>query len=226
MSSSSPVEHHPDGILFIVSGPSGAGKTSLIEHVRENARPLGVDLYFSVSHTTRKPREGELDGREYHFVSEQRFVEMTEAGEFLEWAHVHDRRYGTARAEVQSRLQEGQDVILDIDVQGARIIDSDPLLKPHSLSVFVFPPSFEELRNRLLKRGLNSEEEVESRLGNALHEVEQGLSFYDYVIINDEFDVAARSLEAAVVARKLKSSSSIQRLHNMALEFKETFQNG
>lgn len=226
MSSNYPRGEHPDGILFIVSGPSGAGKTSLIEHVRESVRPLGVDLYFSVSHTTRRPREGEVDGREYHFVSEDQFSQMVDSGEFLEWAHVHDRRYGTAKSEVQSRLERGQDVILDIDVQGARIIASDPLLTPHSLSVFVFPPSFEELRHRLASRGLNSEDEIEMRLDKALHEVEQGLSFYDYVIINDVFELAARSLEAAVIARRLKSSSSIQRLHEMAREFKETHQNG
>lgn len=217
---------HPDGILFIVSGPSGAGKTSLIERVRETARPLGVDLYFSVSHTTRAPREKERDGREYHFVDDERFSSMVEAGEFLEWAHVHDRRYGTAKSEVQSRLERGQDVILDIDVQGARQIASDPLLRPHSLSVFVFPPSFEELRRRLESRGMNSPEQVERRLDKAQHEIAQGIEFYDYVIINDDFELASRSLEAAVIARKLKSSSSVRRVEEMALEFRETHRNG
>lgn len=213
-------QRHPDGILFIVSGPSGAGKTSLIERVQQTTRPCGVNLYFSVSHTTRHPRPNEADGREYHFVDDETFGRMVEAGEFLEWANVHGKRYGTARSEVQGRLSNGEDVILDIDVQGARIISEDALLRPHSLSVFVFPPSFEELERRLDRRGLNSDEEIELRLNKALHEIEHGLEFYDYVIINDDFEVAAKSLEAAIIARKLKSESAAGRLHEMAETFR------
>src|SRR6476619_886663 len=124
---------HPDGTLFIVSGPSGAGKTTLINRVREQLEPIGITLYFSVSHTTRRPRTGEIDGSSYHFVPTERFAAMAERGEFIEWAFVHEQRYGTSKAEVLSRLQRGEDVILDIDYQGARQIAEDPELEPRSL---------------------------------------------------------------------------------------------
>src|ERR1044072_5235801 len=120
---------HPDGTLFIVSGPSGAGKTTLINRVREKLAPIGINLYFSVSHTTRSPRSGESEGRSYYFVSDERFRQMADHGEFLEWAFVHAHRYGTSRAEVIGRLNKGEDVILDIDYQGAKQIASDPELE-------------------------------------------------------------------------------------------------
>src|ERR1700746_1601058 len=113
---------HPDGTLFIVSGPSGAGKTTLIQRVRAQLAPIGINLYFSVSHTTRRPREGEENGRSYHFVSDAHFAHMVERGEFLEWASVHAHRYGTSKNEVLHRLERGEDVILDIDYQGAKQI--------------------------------------------------------------------------------------------------------
>src|SRR4051812_1503027 len=111
---------HSDGTLFIVSGPSGAGKTTLINRVRDQLSPIGINLYFSVSHTTRKARPGEAEGRNYYFVTDAHFGRMIERGEFLEWAHVHAHRYGTAKAEVINRLDKGEDVILDIDYQGAK----------------------------------------------------------------------------------------------------------
>lgn len=229
MSNNPPEIHHPDGILFIVSGPSGAGKTTLIERVRNDlAEKLDIRLHFSVSHTTRTPREGEIDGKHYHFVSRSTFEAMVERGEFLEWAHVHDQMYGTSNAEVLSRLKQGQDVILDIDVQGARQIANNPLLEPHSLSVFIFPPTFHELERRLRARGLNSEEQIDRRLQKALSEIEEGYSgsqrersIYDYIVINDDADVATENLKAAIIARKLKSKSVLDSLQEMARSFKE-----
>src|SRR5688572_2015339 len=159
---------HSDGTLFIVSGPSGAGKTTLINRARQQLSPLGIELYFSVSHTTRRPRGGEIPGVSYHYVDEVEFARMVEAKEFLEWAHVHDHRYGTSRAEVTGRLRAGQDVILDIDYQGARQIDADPQLKPRSTSVFIFPPSLETLEARLRDRGLNTDAEIQLRLRKAI----------------------------------------------------------
>lgn len=212
---------HPDGILFIVSGPSGAGKTSLIEKVRRDLALRGHRLHFSVSHTTRKPRLNEVDGKEYHFVNEDEFTQMIEREEFIEWARVHGKMYGTSRQEVLDRLERGEDVILDIDVQGARIISEDDGLRDHSLSVFVFPPSFEELERRLRSRGLNSEDDIQQRLENASNEIEHGLSFYNYVIINDHLDVAAENLKAAIIARKLNTNSEITRLREMSRSFKE-----
>ena len=221
MSSNLPAGSHPDGILFIVSGPSGSGKTSLIEKVRRDLALRGHHLHFSVSHTTRQPRQNEVDGSSYHFVSEEKFLQMIEREEFIEWARVHGKMYGTSRQEVLDRLERGEDVILDIDVQGARIISEDEGLRPHSLSVFVFPPSFEELERRLRSRGLNSEDDIQGRLEKASDEIEHGLNFYDYVIINDHLDVAAESLKAAIVARKLNTKSAIEGLHQMSRSFKE-----
>src|SRR5438105_7542203 len=159
---------HSDGTLFIVSGPSGAGKTTLIHRVRDELAPMGINLYFSVAHTTLQPRAGEVEGRNYYFVSPENFSSMVQRGEFLEWAHVHEQRYGTSRMEVIERLQHGEDVILDIDYQGAKQIANDGDLKERKLNVFIFPPSFEALEQRLRDRGLNSEQEIETRLQKAM----------------------------------------------------------
>lgn len=212
---------HPDGTLFIVSGPSGAGKTTLINRARADLSKIGVPLYFSVSHTTRRIRSGEQDGRDYHFVERPHFEQMAAMGEFIEFAHVHGQMYGTSKSEVLTRLGRGEDVILDIDVQGARQIASNHELRPHSLSVFLFPPSFQELESRLKARGQNSEDDILARLEKAVDEIEQGLPFYDYVLINDDFEVAAESLKAAILARKLRSRSAMTALHGMARKFKE-----
>ena len=217
---------HSDGTLFIVSGPSGAGKTTLIQNVRRQLRPLGIELYFSVSHTTRQPRAGEVPGVSYHFVEAEQFQAMVERGEFLEWAHVHAHRYGTSRAEVVERLRQGQDVILDIDYQGAKQIDRDPELKPRSLSVFIFPPSLDTLRVRLRDRGLNTDEEIALRLRKAIDEIDEGKDFYDYIIINDNLDAATECLKAAIIARKLQTKTALEAIARMAERLKEEDRNG
>jgi len=212
---------HPDGTLFIVSGPSGAGKTTLINSVRAQLEPIGITLYFSVSHTTRKPRTGEVDGRSYHFVPTKTFEAMAERGEFIEWAFVHEQRYGTAKSEVLSRLERGEDVILDIDYQGARQIADDAELEPRSLNIFIFPPSFDHLEQRLRDRGLNSEDEIQTRLQKAIDEIDAGKEFYDYVIINDDLDVAAECLKAAIIAKKLQTKTALEAINAMAERLKE-----
>ena len=217
---------HSDGTLFIVSGPSGAGKTTLIQRVRDQLQPLGIELYFSVSHTTRKMRAGEVHGRSYHFVEAGEFDRMVERGEFLEWAHVHAHRYGTSRAEVIQRLREGQDVILDIDYQGARQIANDPELQPRSLSVFIFPPSLDTLRVRLRDRGLNTDEEIHLRLTKAIDEIAEGKDFYDYIIINDNLDAATECLKAAIIAKKLQTKTALEAIATMAERLKEEDRNG
>ncbi len=219
--SSKTVNFHPDGTLFIVSGPSGAGKTTLINRARQDLERIGVPLHFSVSHTTRQRRNGEIEGRDYYFVGVDAFEQMTRSGEFIEWAHVHGQMYGTSRQEVLTRLARGEDVILDIDVQGARLIAENADLRPHSLSMFVFPPSFACLEERLEARGANTREQIDMRLEKARHEIEQGLTFYDYVLINDELDVAIESLKGVIIARKLKSRSAMEALSEMARRFKE-----
>ena len=217
---------HADGTLFIVSGPSGAGKTTLINRVREQLEPLGLPLYFSVSHTTRAPRAGEEHGKNYYFVTLAEFARMVDAGEFLEHAHVHEQRYGTSKQEVVSRLQRGEDVILDIDYQGAKQIANDRDLKDRSLSVFIFPPSLEALQQRLRVRHLNTENEIQTRLQKAIGEIDAGKDFYDYIIINDNLDIAAECLKSAIIARKLKTKTALEQINKMAERFREEERNG
>lgn len=217
---------HSDGTLFIVSGPSGAGKTTLIDHVRASLRQVGIELYFSVSHTTRQPRAGEIEGRSYYYVSEETFRTMVGRGEFLEWAHVHANLYGTSRREVLGRLAGGQDVILDIDYQGAKQIADDPDLKPRSLSVFIFPPSLDVLERRLLGRGLNTSSEIDLRLRKAIDEIDEGKDFYDYIIINDDLEIASECLKAAIIAKKLQTKTALEAIGRMAERFKEEDRNG
>jgi guanylate kinase len=212
---------HPDGTLFIVSGPSGAGKTTLINKVREQLEPIGIKLYFSVSHTTRKPRSSEVEGKNYYFVSPEKFSAMIKAGEFLEWAHVHEQQYGTSRNEVVGKLQAGEDVILDIDYQGAKQIAADHELKERKLNVFIFPPSLDILEQRLRDRGLNTDQEIDTRLRKAIDEIDAGKEFYDYIIINDSLNVATECLKAAVIAKKLQTKTAIAAISRMAERFKE-----
>jgi guanylate kinase len=217
---------HADGTLFIVSGPSGAGKTTLINLVRGSLRALGLELYFSVSHTTRRPRTGEIPGESYHYVAHEEFESMVARGEFLEWAHVHAHLYGTSRAEVEKKLLSGKDVILDIDYQGAKLIAETPELKARQLNVFIFPPSLEVLEHRLRQRGLNSEEEIELRLRKAIAEIDEGKGFYDYIIINDNLEAAAECLKAAIIAKKLQTKTALEAIAQMAERFKEEDRNG
>ena len=217
---------HSDGTLFIISGPSGAGKTTLINEARRQLEPVGISVYFSVSHTTRNPRPGEVEGKNYYFVTAQQFTAMVDRGEFLEWAHVHEQRYGTSKAEVVGRLKSGQDVILDIDYQGAKQIANDRDLKERKLNVFIFPPSLEVLERRLRDRGLNSEQEIQTRLRKAIDEIEAGKEFYDYVIINDDLRVATECLKAAIIAKKLQTKTALDAIDRMAERLKEEERNG
>jgi guanylate kinase len=217
---------HADGTLFIVSGPSGAGKTTLINRVREQLEPLGLKLYFSVSHTTRAARKGEVDGENYYFVALAEFQRMIDAGEFLEWAHVHEQRYGTSKREVTARLERGEDVILDIDYQGAKQIANDADLRGRSLSVFIFPPSLDALEQRLRDRHLNSEAEIETRLRKAIAEIDAGKEFYNYIIINDDLDVATECLKSAIIAKKLQTKAALDAINEMAERFREEERNG
>lgn len=217
---------HPDGTLFIVSGPSGAGKTTLINRARGQLEPIGIRLYFSVSHTTRAPRAGEVEGKAYYFVNPQTFQAMIERGEFIEWAFVHEQRYGTSKMEVLTRLTRGEDVILDIDYQGAQQIARDAELSHRSLNVFIFPPSLDILEQRLRDRGLNSEQEIQTRLRKAIDEIAASKEFYQYVIINDDLDVATECLKAAIIAKKLQTKTALDAIHRMAERLKEEERNG
>jgi len=201
------------GDLFIVSSPSGGGKTTLIRRLLEN--PPGAPLHFSVSHTTRPIRKGEEDGREYHFVSAEVFQRMVKAEEFLEHNEVHGHIYGTSRAEVLPRLAAGEDVILDIDVQGARDIRA---AYPESVAIFIVPASPKVLEERLRSRGLDGEEAIRKRLINAAREVQQAQDF-QYVIVNDDLERATLELESVVRARRLKPERQAMRLERIRKEF-------
>lgn len=193
------------GILFILSAPSGAGKTTLSRQILERT----PDLRLSISYTTRAPRSGEVDGQDYHFIDEARFIALREVGALAEWAQVHDFLYGTARAPLDAALASGQDSLLDIDVQGARQMKAS---YPEAISVFVLPPSWAELEKRLRSRGTDREEVIIRRLRRAREET-QALSDYDYLIVNDHIDRAVDLLHAIVqterarVSRLLSSSS-------------------
>ena len=217
---------HSDGTLFIVSGPSGAGKTTMINEARRQLEPIGIRLYFSVSHTTRQPRSGEVEGKSYYFVNHQRFQEMIDRGEFLEWAFVHEQLYGTSRDEVINRLGRGEDVILDIDYQGAKQIAGQKDLQERKLNVFIFPPSLDLLEQRLRDRGLNTDEEIDTRLRKAIDEIEASKEFYDYVIINDDLKVATACLKAAIISKKLQTKTALAAIDRMAERFKEEQRNG
>jgi len=184
------------GNLFVVAAPSGAGKSSLVKSLLE----LDSHLVVSVSHTTRKPRGQEQQGREYVFVDETRFQAMVGRGEFFEWAEVHGHRYGTSKAAIESRVAGGDDVVLEIDWQGALQIKA---LFPNAVLIFILPPSFDELQQRLERRGEDGHEAIERRMANARAEVAQARHF-DFVIINSLFETALFDLKAIVHAQRLK----------------------
>lgn len=202
------------GDLFIVSSPSGGGKTTLIRRLLEN--PPGAPLHFSVSHTTRAMRAGECDGREYHFVTVADFQRMVQRDEFLEHNEVHDNIYGTSKAEVLPRLAAGQDVILDIDVQGARDIRR---VYPEAVTIFIVPSSPAELEKRLKSRGLDGEEAIRKRLINAAKEIQEASDF-QYVIVNDDLDRATLELQSVVRARRLTPARQAVRLERIRKEFR------
>lgn len=184
------------GTLFVVSSPSGGGKGTLIRRVLE----VVDNLSYSVSYTTRGPRANEVNGREYFFVDRTTFDEMIADGEFLEWACVHGNFYGTSKRQIAEKTAAGIDIILEVDVQGAASVRQ---LLMDSVSVFILPPSFEVLKQRLCARGTDSAEELELRLRNAPDELSQ-YSAFDYVIINDEVERAVSQLASIIYAERAR----------------------
>ena len=185
------------GTLFVISAPSGAGKTTLLKRIMATVPSLG----FSVSHTTRPPRPGERNGVDYHFVSREEFATMREAGAFLEWAEVHTNLYGTSKQAVAEKLASGVDVFLDIDVQGARQVKTAGELA--AVFLFVAPPSWQELEQRLSGRGTESAETVQIRLANARKEMAEA-HWYDYLIVNDDLTAATAMLQAVILAERCR----------------------
>ncbi len=184
------------GKFFIITSPSGGGKGTLIKRVLPNIANLG----YSVSYTTREIREGEINGVHYFFVSSEEFNDLIDKDEFLEYAEVHGNFYGTSKTQVENKTDEGKDIILEIDVQGAENVLK---LMPQAIGVFILPPSFEILKKRLTERNTESIEDLTIRLNNAKTEVKEVFKF-DYVVVNGEIEKAAEDLKAIILAERLK----------------------
>lgn len=187
----------------MVSAPSGAGKTTLCRRLLEQISGIS----FSVSYTTRNPREGEFDGIDYHFVTRERFDEMVSANAFLEWARVYDNFYGTSKSEVLSRLELGEDILLDIDAQGARQVRR---LFPGAILIFLLPPSWSVLEARLRGRGSEDSSRLKLRMANAKSELE-AVYEYDFAVINDDPSRATEDLKSIVVAQRCKIPEILER---------------
>ena len=190
------------GNLFVVAAPSGAGKSSLVKALLE----LDSRLAVSVSHTTRAPRGQEQDGREYWFIGLDAFRRMADAGDFFEWAEVHGNLYGTSRGAIEARMASGEDVVLEIDWQGALQIKK---LFPNAILIFILPPSWQELRQRLQRRGEDPPDVIDQRMHNARHEVAQARHF-DFIVVNALFETALFDLKAVVHAQRLKYSAQLR----------------
>ena len=195
------------GILYVVSAPSGAGKTSLCKAIID----ILPNLRHSISHTTRSPRAGEIDGRDYHFVSNAEFDTMVAEGAFVEWALVHGNRYGTALASLEAGREAGCDLLLEIDCQGAAQLKERC---PDAVFIFVLPPSFQELERRLKGRQTDTAEVIDQRLHNARLEMRE-MFWYDYLVVNDDFDLACQQLQAILMATACRTEvlkDQVQRL--------------
>jgi guanylate kinase len=204
------------GELFILSAPSGAGKTTLIRGVMSSLTEFGRPV-FSVSHTTRKPRQGEIDGTDYHFIDPESFQRMIDQDRFLEWARVHSHCYGTALEEVFPRLEQGTDVVLDIDVQGAEKVLARC---PEAHSIFIMPPGYADLRSRLHGRGLDGEEEIARRLAAAVEEMHR-YDRYHYVIVNDDARRASSVLAAIILEKRYKRERMRSRIQDILNDFQD-----
>lgn len=182
------------GQIFVITAPSGTGKTTIIDSIRKSMRGVG----YSISHTTRMPREGEVNGYHYYFVDRAGFQEMIEAHEFIEWAVVYDQLYGTSISSINRELSSGKDVLMDLDIQGAEAIKRR---FPESLSTFILPPSMEILKERLKGRSADEKIDIDLRMRKAVEEI-QRCRDYDFIVINDDLNQAAREIEAIITAQR------------------------
>ncbi len=198
------------GTLYIISAPSGAGKTSLIKQLLATHN----DIFVSVSHTTRAKRDGEVDGKDYHFVEQDAFLSMANSSAFLEFAKVFDNYYGTSQQHVEQQLLQGHDVILEIDWQGARQVRKQ---FQDSLSIFIIPPSTRALKERLNNRGQDNEEVISRRMQEAVNEMSHYAEF-DYIIVNDDFDTALEQLASIFKANGLRQLQQEQKLETLLID--------
>ena len=197
------------GVLLVISGPSGAGKGTICKALLEKHK----DIYLSVSATTREPREGEVHGVNYFFTTKEDFLKKVEEGDFLEHAEVYGNYYGTPKSSVQKMLDEGRDVILEIDIQGALKVKEN---WEEGIFIFILPPSMEELKQRIIKRGSETEESLMTRFKNAYQEINY-VSKYNYAVVNDEVDTAVNKIEGIIAAEKCR----VDRIKDTILDSKE-----
>lgn len=198
------------GSMLMVVAPSGAGKSSLVNALLEKDPDIGL----SVSFTTRAPRPGEVNGREYNFLTEQDFLKRKDAGDFLEWANVHGNYYGTSKSWIESQMKNGKDVILEIDWQGARQVQQ---LIPQAIWIFILPPSIQTLEDRLRKRAQDDETTIQKRVAAAKDELAH-VAEANYLVVNDNFEKALSDLNQVVLASRLRTGPQLARQHQLAKE--------
>ena len=206
------LEMKDKGLLLVISGFSGAGKGTVVKRLLEQHN----DYALSISATTRSPREGEQDGREYFFKSKEEFEKMIEASELIEYARYVDNYYGTPKAYVEEQLKEGKNVILEIEIQGALNIKSK---FPYAVLLFIIPPSAKELERRLVGRGTEDEATIRARLSRASEEA-QGVENYNYIVINDDVDACVETIDSIVKSEKRKAANNINLINNIKEELK------
>lgn len=201
------------GMLIVISGPSGVGKGTLCKILLNRVE----NLFLSISATTRPPRPGEIDGRDYIFLSRELFEEKIKKGEFLEWAKVYNNYYGTPKDIVFQQLRDGKDVVLEIDTQGAAQVKNN---YPEGIFIFISPPRIKELKKRIIKRGSDTESSIELRMKSAIDEI-KAASEYDYIVLNDDLNQAALNLQSIVLAERCKVSRNTK----IVLKLREEFGN-
>lgn len=199
------------GNVFIITSPSGGGKGTLIKRVL----PKIENLKYSVSYTTRQIREGEVHGQHYFFIKDDEFEKLIEKEEFLEYAKVHGNFYGTSKSQVEKETNDGNDIILEIDVQGAKLIQEK---LSHSIGIFILPPSYKILTERLIERNTEEEKDIFVRLNNAKKEVKEFQTF-DYIVINDDLEKSTKGLESIFIAEKLKRDRQIDHIQDILNSF-------
>jgi len=188
--------HSNRGVLIVISGPSGAGKGTICKEILEKNN----NIYLSVSATTRKPRQGEVDGVNYYFLTEEDFKNKVDSNGFIEYAKVHGNYYGTPKVNVEKMLDEGKDVILEIDIQGALKVKEN---FTEGVFIFILPPSMDELKRRIIKRGSETEESLMTRFKNAYQEINY-VSKYNYAVVNDTLEIAVSKVESIIAAEKCR----------------------
>jgi guanylate kinase len=185
------------GQIYVITAPSGTGKTTIIRAARESVSGIG----YCVSHTTREPRNGEAEGQHYHFVTKEDFEKMIDAHQFIEWARVYDHLYGTSYSSMEEELSSGEDLLLDLDIQGAEAMKGH---FPESLSIFILPPSLEVLEKRLKGRATNDRDDIDLRMKKATEEIRR-CGGYDYIVVNDDLAQTVREIEAIIISQRARS---------------------